>query len=288
MDTDALNPVNNRKSVHAVVLAGGSSFGLDAAGGVMRFLEEKGIGRDVEVTNIPNVCAAILFDLKCGDYRVRPDAAMGYSACAAAFAGEAFRGGNFGAGTGATVGKLRGIRFAMKGGIGSAAFRQEELMVGAVAAVNCVGDVTEGGRIIAGTLDDNGGFADSQKLILDDYRKGRDFFSGVPLNSTTGNTVLGCVITNARFDKAGATRLAGQGQNAIARLIRPGHSVFDGDTVFALCAGETSGEASSGIEAAADAVGILASAAMEAAILDAVKSARAFDGYSAWIDRRNS
>jgi L-aminopeptidase/D-esterase-like protein len=273
-DTDALNPVNNRKSVHAVVLAGGSSFGLDAAGGVMRFLEEKGIGRDVEVTKVPNVCSAILFDLKCGDYRIRPDAAMGYSASAAAFAGEPFRSGNYGAGTGATVGKLRGVSFAMKGGVGAAAFRHGELTVGAVAAVNCVGDVTENGRIIAGTLDDTGAFADSEKLILEDYRKGRDFFSGMPLNSPAdGNTVLGCVITNARFDKAGAARLAGQGQNAIARLIRPGHSVFDGDTVFALCTGR--------IEAAADAVGILARAAMEAAILDAVKSARSFDGYTA-------
>jgi L-aminopeptidase/D-esterase-like protein len=147
-------------------------------------------------------------------------------------------------------------------------------MAGAVAAVNCVGDVTENGRIIAGTLDDDGGFADSQKLILNDYSGGRDFFSGV----RSGNTVLGCIITNARFDKAGAARLAGQGQNAIARLIRPGHSVFDGDTVFALCTGR--------IEAAADAVGILACAAMEAAILDAVKSARSFGAYTAWADLR--
>jgi L-aminopeptidase/D-esterase-like protein len=206
---------------------------------------------------------------------------MGYQACAAAFAGEPFRSGSFGAGTGATVGKLRGIRFAMKGGIGRAALRQGELMAGAVAAVNCVGDVTEDGRIIAGTLDDNGGFADSRELILGDYREGRDFFSGVRSSSPDGspaggNTVLGCVITNARLTKAGAARLAGQGQNAIARLIQPGHSIFDGDTVFALCTGR--------IEAAVDAVGILACAAMEAAILDAVKSARSFGAYTAWVD----
>jgi L-aminopeptidase/D-esterase-like protein len=152
-------------------------------------------------------------------------------------------------------------------------------MAGALAAVNCVGDVTDGGRIIAGTLDDTGAFADSQKLILNDYSQGRDFFSGARLDGAAdGNTVLGCIITNACFDKAGAARLAGQGQNAVARLIRPGHSVFDGDTVFTLSTGR--------IKAAADAAGILACAAMEAAILDAVKSAISFGGYTAWIDRQ--
>ncbi|GHV75110.1 peptidase [Spirochaetia bacterium] len=276
-DTDALNPINNRKHVHAVLLSGGSSFGLDAAGGVMRFLEEQGIGRDVGVTRVPNVCAAVLFDLKNGDYRIRPNAAMGYAACENAFRGERFQSGNFGAGTGATVGKVRGIEFAMKGGIGAAAFRYGDLTAGAIAAVNCVGDVTSKGAIIAGALtDDRRNFADSERIILEEYREGKDVFSGAIDSKANGNTVLGCIITNAALDKAGAARLAAQGQNGIARAIRPAHSIFDGDTVFALCTGKTA--------ATVDAAGILCAAAMEAAILDAVRSARSLGGYPAAAD----
>ena len=276
-DTDALSPVNNRKHVHAVLLSGGSSFGLDAAGGVTRFLEERGIGRDVEVARVPNVCAAVLFDLQCGSSRIRPDAAMGYAACEDAFSGSAFQSGNFGAGTGATVGKARGVRYAMKGGIGAAAFRYGRLEAGAVAAVNCVGDIVQDGVIIAGALqDDLRSFADSRKIILEAYPSERDFFSGA--DGSGGNTVLGCIITNAACDKAGATRLAGQGQNAIARLVRPAHSVFDGDTVFALCAGT--------IQATLDAAGILCAAAMEAAIIDALQNARSLGGYPALADLR--
>jgi L-aminopeptidase/D-esterase-like protein len=280
-DTDALNPINNRKHVHAVLLSGGSSFGLDAAGGVMRFLEERGIGRDVGVTKVPNVCAAILFDLKSGDYRIRPDAAMGYAACENAFRSSPFQSGNFGAGTGATLGKARGIEFAMKGGIGAAAFRYGDLLAGAVAAVNCVGDVTSGGAIIAGSLaGDRRSFADSERIILEEYRTGKDVFSGAADSKANekadGNTVLGCIITNAALDKAGAARLAAQGQNGIARVIRPAHSIFDGDTVFALCTGK--------VATTADAAGILCAAAMEAAILDAVRSARSLGGYPAAAD----
>lgn len=139
-DTDALDPVNNRKETHVVLLSGGSSFGLDAAGGVMRYLEERGIGRNVGVTCVPNVCGAILFDLKCGDYKVRPDAEMGYRACLNAGSLPLAQ-GSIGAGTGATIGKASGLTNAMKGGIGACAFRQGKLLVGAVIAVNCVGDV---------------------------------------------------------------------------------------------------------------------------------------------------
>jgi L-aminopeptidase/D-esterase-like protein len=278
-DTDALSPLNNRKHIHAVMLSGGSSFGLDAAGGAMRFLEERGIGRDVEVARVPNVCAAILFDLKCGSSRIRPDAAMGYAACENAFRGGAFQSGNFGAGTGATVGKSRGIRYAMKGGIGAAAFRLGALEAGAVAAVNCVGDIVRDGAIIAGALgDDRRSFADSERIILENYLSDRDFFSGGDdCGGDCGeNTVLGCLITNAAFDKAGAARLAGQGQNAIARRIRPAHSIFDGDTVFALCCGA--------VKTTIDAAGILCAAAMEAAVLDAALNARTLHGYPAMTD----
>ena len=276
-DTEALSPLNNRKHVHAIMLSGGSSFGLDAAGGAMRFLEERGIGRDVGVARVPNVCAAILFDLKCGSSRVRPDAAMGYAACENAFRGEAFQSGSFGAGTGAIFGTARGVRYAMKGGIGAAAFRQGSLEAGAIAVVNCVGDIVKDGAIIAGALgDDRRSFAGSEGIILEAYRSDRDFFSGA--DAQGGNTVLGCIITNAAFDKAGAARLAGQGQNGIARCVRPAHSIFDGDTVFALCAGP--------IKTTIDAAGILCATAMEAAIVDAVQKARTLGGYPALTDLR--
>jgi L-aminopeptidase/D-esterase-like protein len=239
----------------------------------MRFLEERNIGRDVGVTRVPNVCAAILFDLKCGSSIVRPNAQMGYLACQNAGTGNAFQSGNFGAGTGATIGKVRGLNFAMKGGIGAAAFQFGELKAGAVVAVNCGGDVVENGKIIAGARSDDGvSFTDSELVMLADYCQDKDFF--------IANTVLGCVISNADVDKAGATRIAEQGQNGIARAVRPAHSVFDGDTVFAMCSGE--------VKATADAVSILAAMAVEAAIIDAVKSAETLFGYPAVAALRRS
>jgi len=270
-DTDALNPINNRKCVHAVLLSGGSAFGLDAAGGVMKYLEEHRIGRDVGVTVIPNVCAAILFDLKCGDYKIRPDVKMGYEACANAFLHQKVKSGNFGAGTGATIGKTRGAAYAMKGGIGKSTFRHEDLFVGAIMAVNCVGDVLDNktGKILAGARNDDGrGFVGSESVILGEYQRKTDFFSG--------NTIIGCVITNAALDKAQANKLASLGQNGIARAVRPAHSIYDGDTVFTMCTGE--------VYATLDAVGILAAAAVEEAIIDAIRSAESLCGFPALKD----
>jgi len=265
-DTDALNPVNNREKVHAIVLSGGSSFGLDAASGVMKYLEENSIGRDVGVTVIPNVSSAILFDLKCGDYRIRPDASMGYEACVEAYKNTPWKSGNYGAGTGATLGTTLGIERAMKGGIGSCALHHDNLMIGVVIAVNCVGDIYdyEAGQIIAGIRSDNGkGFYSSEKAILERYKIRADLFSG--------NTVIGTIITNANLSKSQATKLAAVAQNGIARVVRPAHTMYDGDTIFALCTGE--------IDSTIDAVGILACKAVEAAILDAVKSANSFGNY---------
>ncbi|MPM74800.1 putative aminopeptidase [bioreactor metagenome] len=269
-DTDALDPVNNRKVIHGVLLSGGSAFGLDAAGGVMRYLEERGIGRDVGVTYVPNVCAAILFDLKCGSAAVRPDAAMGYEACRSAGAAP-FPDGNHGAGTGATVGKILGHNHAMKGGIGSFAWREGELTVGAVVAVNCVGDVYDRaeGRLIAGVRGADGRtLIGSEEIIVSQYADRADFYSG--------NTVLGCVVTNARLSKAQAKKLASVAQNGIARAVSPAHSVYDGDTVFAMCAGQ--------VDAALDAVAILAARAVEQAILRAVRAAEAAYGHPACRD----
>jgi L-aminopeptidase/D-esterase-like protein len=263
-DTAPLSPLANRRATHAVMLAGGSSYGLDAAGGVMRFLEEKKAGRDVGVTTVPNVSGAILFDLKCGSGLVRPGPEMGYAACLDAFEGHAPRSGNFGAGCGATVGKHRGIGRAMKGGIGFSFLRYGKLLCGAMAAVNCAGDVIgPDGSIVAGTLtEDRCAFADSEEIVLSEYGAYSDLF---------GNTVIGVVMTNARLSKAEASKLAGHGQNAIARRIRPSHSVPDGDTVFAMASGE--------VEATLDAAAILATRAFEAAILDAAASAEGAYGY---------
>lgn len=213
-DTDALNPLCNRKEVHAVLLSGGSSFGLDAAGGLMGLLEERKIGRDVGITVVPNVCSAILFDLKCGNYKIRPDSAMGRKAGENAFMKLPFQSENFGAGTGATIGKSAGLKNAMKGGIGAAAFRHGYLTAAAVFAVNCVGDIIENGQIIAGArLNNSLDFADSETVILNSYADEKDFFSG--------NTVIGCIITNASLTKPQAARLVSKGQNAIAQLYTP-------------------------------------------------------------------
>lgn len=271
-DTAALDPLCNRKEVHAVLLSGGSAFGLDAAGGLMSLLEEKRIGRDVGVTVVPNVCSAILFDLKCGSSSVRPDPEMGRLAGENAFAGKTFQSGNYGAGTGATIGKINGLQNAMKGGVGAAAFRHGELIVAAVFAVNCVGDIVENGSIIAGARRPDGGFADSGEVMLATYETEKDFFSG--------NTVIGCVMTNAALSKAQASRLAGRGQDAIAKVVHPAHSVYDGDTVFVLASGK--------VETSVDAVGVIAEHAAAEAIIDAVKSAESYGVYKAYGDLKQT
>lgn len=258
-DVSALDPLCNRKEIHGIMLAGGSSFGLEAAGGLVGLLEEKGIGRNVGVTVVPNVPSAVLFDLKCGSSTVRPDAGMGRAAGENAFAKLPFQSGNFGAGTGASVGTFKGMEHSMKGGIGAAAFSFGKLKVGAVFAVNCIGDIVENGQIIAGMRQADGvTFADSERVILSEYHTDTDFFS-------EQNTVIGCVLTNAGLSKVQAAKLAALGQNGIARSVYPANTIFDGDTVFALCSGEVS--------ATLDAVGIIAAKAVQVAIYDAVKSA---------------
>jgi L-aminopeptidase/D-esterase-like protein len=273
-ETDALNPCNLRESIHAVLLAGGSAFGLDAAGGVMRFLEEKGVGRDVAVTKVPIVCGAILFDLKCGDYKIRPDQKMGYDACQNAYL-QSFCQGNFGAGTGATVGKTKGTDFAMKGGLGMACYQVGELKVGAIMAVNCVGDIFDqkGNRLIAGALsDDKKSLVNSEEIMLANYEDKTDFFSE--------NTIIGTVITNAKLSKAQVNKLASVSHNGIARAVRPAHTVFDGDTIFTMAAGK--------VEANVDVVGIMAVRAVEQAILNAVEKAETAYGYKSYQEIRNS
>ena len=271
-DTDALDPRCNREVVHAVLLTGGSAFGLDAAGGVMQALEEAEIGRDVGVTQVPNVCAAVLFDLRCGDGRVRPDGPMGYAATQEALAGGRLQEGCHGAGTGATIGKLAGKDHAMKGGQGAFALQEGELMVGAVMAVNCVGDVWNREGILAGCRSADG-FADSEALLLSAYAQAKDIFSGQP---TGDNTVIGCVVTNATLTKAQLSKLASVAHNGLARAIRPAHTTYDGDTIFAMSSG--------GVKADPDAVGILAARAVEGAIWRAIEQAYSLFCYPAYQD----
>jgi L-aminopeptidase/D-esterase-like protein len=263
-ETDLLNPVNLVQEAHAILLTGGSAFGLDAAAGVMSYLEENNIGFDVRVTRVPIVCGAALFDLTIGDHRVRPDKEMGYQACLNASSVEG-RQGCIGAGTGATVGKILGMNRAMKSGLGSFALQADGLKVGALVAVNCLGDVMDPltGKKLAGPLnDDMQTIADTEDIMIHSYSEKTSLFSG--------NTTIGVITTNAAFTKAQATKLASMAQNGYARTIRPAHSMYDGDTIFALSIGSTEAELS--------VVGLLAARVMERAVVAAVENAKSLCG----------
>ena len=257
---DALLGFHIVEEVHGVLISGGSAFGLEAAGGVMDFLEAQGRGFDVTVTRVPIVPTAVIYDLSVGNHRVRPSRDMGYAACLAArteIQGE----GSLGAGTGASVGKLLGIRQATKGGLGSACLEGPNgLLVAALAVVNAFGDVVdpETGEIVAGarTAPDSLEFADAAALI----RRGlvRERF-GEP------NTTIGVVVTNARLSREQAQKIAQIGQNGLARTIRPVHTLFDGDIVFVLARPEVAADLHT--------IGLLGQAALESAILNAVRQA---------------
>lgn len=269
-ETDLLNPVNLVEKIHAAIICGGSAFGLDAASGVMQYLEERGIGFDVQVTKVPIVCGAVLFDLAIGDPSVRPDKEMGYQACLNATNRECPE-GNVGAGTGATVGKILGMERAMKGGLGACCFQVGELKVGALVAVNCMGDVIEPatGEILAGALSDNRRtFADTEKVMMLEYAKQKNHFAG--------NTTVGVVATNGSFNKAQMNKVASMAHNGLGRVIRPAHSMVDGDTIFALATGK--------VEADINVAGLLAARAVERAIVRAVKQASSLHGFIAYQD----
>jgi L-aminopeptidase/D-esterase-like protein len=227
------------KRAHAVVLAGGSAFGLDAASGVVRWLEERGIGYDARVAKVPIVPAAILFDLDVGRADVRPDAAMGYAACEAASDGPVDE-GRIGAGTGCTVGKVLGPGRASAGGLGTASVHLGGgLVVGAIVAVNAFGDVVDprSGDIVAGVRSRNGErFADTMATM-------RGLVGKTILRfASQSQTVIGVVATNARIGKEEANKMAQMAQDGLARAIRPAHTMFDGDTLFALATGQKRGD----------------------------------------------
>ncbi len=230
-ETDLLSPVNFVEKIHAVMLSGGSAWGLDTASGAMRWLEEQGVGLDVTVGRLPIVPAAVLFDLLLGDARIRPDAAAGYAACAAAST-KAPTQGNVGAGAGAAIGKIFGIERAMKGGVGSASVTVDGVTVGALIACNALGDVIDpdSAQLLAGART-----ADGKKLM--DTRRALLRGEGPkPLLAGT-NTTIGVIATDAVISKAQATKLAQMAHDGLARSINPVHTMSDGDTLFALGTG---------------------------------------------------
>jgi L-aminopeptidase/D-esterase-like protein len=269
-ETDLLNPVNLVQKVHAIMLAGGSAFGLDAAAGAMQYLEERKIGFDVQVTHVPIVCGAVLFDLAIGDHRVRPDKKMGYQACLNAGSAPCAQ-GSVGAGTGATVGKIRGLQYTMKSGIGCYALETKGLKVGAIIAVNSLGDILDpaAGRKLAGPLnDDLKTVGDTEELMIKSYSEKKNLFAG--------NTTIGVVATNAVLTKAQASKIASMAHDGYARTMRPAHSMYDGDTIFAMSIGE--------VEADQSVVGLLAARVVEQAILTAVKEAQSLCGLKCYRD----
>lgn len=273
-ETALLDPVNTIQEIHAVVLSGGSAFGLDAAGGTVRWLEENGVGFGVGEIRVPIVAGAILFDLWVGDGTIRPDAECGYQAAAAASA-IAPSEGNVGAGAGATVGKLAGMNRAMKGGIGTASIRRADgLVVGALIAVNPVGDVIDPstGRVIAGVRTEDGdGLADARALVRQSAA-----------SPSSSNTVIGVVATNAGLSKAQATKVAQMAHDGLARAISPAHTPRDGDTIFALATGQE------GVEADVLEIGALAAEAVSEAILRAVRAAEGIPGFPSASDLTSS
>lgn len=232
-DLGVLDPGHITPHVHALLLSGGSAFGLDAAGGVMRYLEERGVGFAAGNHRVPIVPAAIIFDLSIGDPRVRPTVAMGYAACQQASTAPVVE-GSVGAGLGATVGKVRGLQYAMKGGVGSASLAfADGAIVAALVVVNCWGDVMQDGQIIAGSRGHHGRFADAAQLV----RSGRTARASRELNTT-----LGVVATNVRLTKVELTKMAQWAQHGLIRTISPVHTMYDGDLVFALSLGSQSAD----------------------------------------------
>jgi L-aminopeptidase/D-esterase-like protein len=272
-ETDLLQPTNTVQQVNAILLSGGSAFGLDAATGVMHYLEERGMGYRVGPSVVPIVPAAILFDLHVGDSKIRPDAQSGYAACDAASSSNVAE-GNVGAGAGATVGKVFGTRFAMKAGIGTASAKVGEpgLIVGAIVAVNSLGDVVDSGtgKILAGARTPNGkGLRDSTAEIL----------NGAVINAARGaNSAIGVVATNVRLSKTEATRVAVMAHDGFARTIKPVHTAADGDTIFAAATGT--------ISLAADLItlGTAAAEVIARAVNRAVLTAVGIPGYPAHRD----
>ena len=270
-DTHLLDPLTAAQTIHAILLGGGSAFGLGAASGVMKYLEEHDIGFDVGVTKVPLVVQSDLFDLTVGRSDVRPQPAMGYEAARRACEDPNYRDGNYGAGCGATVGKLAGMECCMKTGIGSYAIEIGSFRIGALVAVNALGDIYDwkSGEKIAGLLTEDGkGFRDTVELLSQSL--------DVVENKFTGNTTIGVVITNAAFNKTQLCKIASMTHNGYARSIRPLHTSADGDSIYAVSVGREAVDQ--------DVAGTLAAEVMSEAIIRAVESAEGAYGFPARRD----
>ena len=268
-ETDLLRPIHLVEQVHAVLLTGGSAFGLDAAGGVMRYLEERGFGFNTQVAHVPIVPAAVIFDLAIGRADVRPDAYMGYQACQNAVS-DSLEQGCVGAGAGASVGKILGMQGAMKAGLGSASIRLKNgLVVGALVVANPFGDVIDpaSGQILAGARIPEAGFADTLQVM-------QSMADGISFHGS--NTTLGVIATNAALTKEQANKVAQMAQDGLARTIRPAHTMLDGDTFFALSLGD--------VPADVNLAGALAAEVAARAVLQAVYSAVSLGGILAYRD----
>ena len=270
-ESQLLNPLMAAQAIHAVVLSGGSAYGLGTANGVMRYLEEKGYGYDTGYALVPLVAQADIYDLSVGDAKVRPDADMGYLAAKNAFENPNYRDGNHGAGCGATVGKIAGMETCMKAGIGSYAVQIGELKIGAVVVLNALGDVYDWktGEQIAGLL------AEDKQFLRSTSEYMKRSVAAVE-NKFTGNTTLAVIVTNAKFSKTQLCKIAGMGHDGMARSIRPVHTSADGDSIYALSVGE--------VEADQDLVGLLGAEVVSEAIVRAVENAEGAYGYPAARD----
>ncbi|MBR1442899.1 MAG: P1 family peptidase [Firmicutes bacterium] len=269
-ESELLKPLASAKTINAVLLSGGSAFGLGAADGVMKYLEERGIGYDVGVTKVPLVCQSDLFDLTVGDAFVRPDSKMAYQACINSER-KNYKDGNYGAGCGATVGKILGVSRCMKSGIGSFAIRIGELQIGAITAVNVFGDVydAETGKKIAGLLDkDRKSLISTEDIMCENYKPVENKF--------VGNTAISAVLTNGKFDKTQLCKIASMAQAGYARSIAPVNTSADGDSIYALASGKTAADV--------DLVGTLAAKVISYSITAGVKSAKAAYGFIAYED----
>lgn len=259
-ETDLLNSVNMVDKIHAVMLSGGSAYGLDAASGAMRYLEEKGIGHDMGVAVVPIVCGASLFDLSVGDPKCRPDKEMGYQACLQS--GGVVKEGNYGAGTGASIGKILGFDKAMKSGIGTAAMKLGELEIAAIVAVNACGDIFDNDGVQIGGPCIDKTIVSSKQALLNS------------IQMPQGNTTIGCVITNASLTKAQANKIASIAHNGYARAIDPVHTMSDGDSIFVMGSGYVKGDV--------NIIGTLAADLIQDAIISAFKHAQSAYGLMSW------
>ncbi|MBQ2689480.1 MAG: P1 family peptidase [Solobacterium sp.] len=270
-DSQLLNPLMAIQKIHAVVLSGGSAFGLGAANGVMACLEERGYGYSTVAAKVPLVVQSDIYDLSVGDASVRPDSAMGWEVARRALDDPNYRDGNYGAGCGATVGKIAGMTYAMKTGIGSYAVQIGDLQIGAVAVVNALGDIIDPktGRQIAGLLDES----------RTGLRSTLDYMSrsiAVKENKFVDNTTIAAIVTNASFSKAQLCKIAGMGHDGFARTINPVHTSADGDSIYALSVGD--------VTADMDLVGALGADVLSQAVLRAVSAAESAYGYPSAAD----